>query len=123
MPVKKNSVFTRWNQLEGKFPEWNVQHSGGGIWILTRVFDNIKGKETLVSMSSEGNVAVFRNPSLPADTPIASATLSRSEFATMEDELDDSYIFIYDEGRVLPVAFSVFDEEIVGDILFAVRQF
>lgn len=123
MPIKQPSFFAHWTKLEEKFPEWNVQHSGGGIWLLTRVFTNLKGKETFVSLSSQGNVAVFRNPSLPADAAIADAVLSRSEFTELEETLDDSCVFIYDNGRALPVSFSLFDENTVGDIIFAARQF
>lgn len=54
MQVMASLFFEDWNSMEERFPDWEVFHSGGGIWILQKDFVTKQGEQVMVSVADTG---------------------------------------------------------------------
>ena len=127
MKIIAKRFFDEWRSLEERFPDWYIRHSGGGIWIASRNIPNKQGKETFVSLSSQGTGIVYKRlvPSKEHGYEKTDDTVSFEEWKA-EENLYEEYCFetetlIVEEREagwcLFPEIHSIFDTDGIEEII------
>ena len=46
-------MYLIWKKLEEAFPEWEIHHTGGGIFVIRRDFADLSGQPVMLSVSED----------------------------------------------------------------------
>lgn len=117
--------FDIWEQMESKFPGWNVIASGGGIWILEKEFYSDKLEQNVVVRVSDECAIVFKKitndyqvhqPIEYIDKAEYDSDEKYEEYACESEELLYHYNSDTKWYKNMPIAEKIFNNDILSDL-------
>lgn len=120
MEQVNGKFFDKWDSLEAKFPDWEVSHSGGGIWLLRKEYNNLKGSPTLVSISTMKDMVVFIDGD--PEKSFIDSLLDKSEVEQAEENGDATDILLYDSSELSPKASHIFSQEVLEELITFIEE-
>ena len=126
--VVASLFFEQWDSMEERFPDWDVFHSGGGIWILQKNFQTKDGQEAMVSVADTGAMVyrkITKDDLYPHGVRVWDSYIPLSVYkeedmyAEFEDLSFEAIFQIGDNGWVFaPNAYEVFDQDTIDELVY-----
>lgn len=125
--VVASLFFEKWDSMEERFPDWDAEHSGGGIWILRKDFRTKEGQDVLVSVADTGAMVhkkIERDETSPYGVkvvesyiPLATYKKEADMYWEFESLLFETVFQIGENGwTYAEVAATLFDEETLEEL-------
>ena len=112
-------MFKLWQAITREFPGWDVVHTGGGIFVIRKNFEDRNGRPVMVSVS-EDTTLIMRHHER------GGKFISLEEFHENEDiywekayDLEVVFLIYNDSGITLHNP-GVFDDTVLEEIMIAV---
>lgn len=127
MKAINSHFFETWNNVEEKFPDWEVDHAGGNVFILRKEIQTKEGEKVFVSVSDEA-VILFKKISqdenerfgIKVHEAYASEEEYKNHFDLYEEFQDVSFealLHLTDDGyEKTELAETLFDELTLNDL-------